>query len=143
MTSSCLWHPGLHQENIFVDPKHPSNIVAIIDWQSTEIAPIFNQLRQPYFLDYEGPPTIGFQKPELPDNYEQLNSALKNKAWSLYLSQMLSTMYRFLLRNEAPLLYQTWEYQQTTSFDLLLIAQRLLIDGEAQYLASILELKNA
>ncbi len=131
MTSLCLWHPDLHQENIFVDPEHPSDIVAIIDWQSTEIAPIFNQLGQPYFLHYEGPPTIGLQRPELPDNYEQLSSTLKKKAWLLYLSQMLPTMYRFLLRNEAPLLYQTWEYQQTASFELLLIAQRLLIDGEA------------
>ena len=33
--------------------------------------------------------------------------------------------------------------QQSASFDLLLLAQRLLIDGEAQYLASILELEKA
>lgn len=46
------------------------------------------------------------------------------------------------MRNKVPLLYRTWEYQQSTSFDLLLIAQRLLIDGEAQYLASMLELEN-
>ena len=143
MTASCLWHPDLHQENIFVDPERPGDIVAIIDWQSTEIAPLFNQLRQPYFLDYEGPPTRGLQRPELPDNYEQLESTEQKKAWSLYLSQMLSTMYRILLLNEAPLLYQIWEYQQTVSFDLLLLAQRLLIDGEAQYLAYILELKEA
>ena len=142
MSSSCLWHPDLHQENIFVNPENPSEIVAIIDWQSTELAPLFNQVRQPYFLDYEGPPTQGTERPELPDNYDQLDDALQKKAMSLYLSQMLSTMYRILQHIEVPLLYRTWEYQQTASFELLLVAQRLLIDGEAQYRASILELEN-
>lgn len=143
IASSCLWHPDLHQENIFVNPENPREIVAIIDWQSTEVAPLFNQFRQPYFLDYEGPPTQGLERPELPDNYKRLDDPSRKKAMSLYLSQMLSTMYRMLLRNEVPLLYRTWEYQQTASFELLLIAQRLLIDGEAQYLASIVELENA
>ena len=143
MTSSCLWYPDLHQENIFVNPENPREIVAIIDWQSTELAPLFNQVRQPYFLDYEGPPTQGLKRPELPENYDQLDDASQKKAMSLYLSQMLSTMYRTLQHIEAPLLYRTWEYQQTASFELLLVAQRLLIDGEAQYLASILELENA
>ena len=141
IASSCLWHPDLHQENIFVNPENPSEIVAIIDWQSTEIAPLFNQARQPYFLDYEGPPPQGLKRPELPDNYDHLDDTSQKKAMALYLSQMLSTMYRLLLRNEAPVLYRTWEYQQTSAFDLLLVAQRLLIDGEAQYLASILELE--
>jgi len=143
IASSCLWHPDLHQENIFVNPENPSEIVAIIDWQSTELAPLFNQVRQPYFLDYEGPPTQGFEEPKLPDDFHQLDDASRKKARSLYLSQALSTMYRMLLHSEIPLLYRTWEYQQTASFDLLLIAQRLFIDGEAQYLASILELENA
>lgn len=61
---------------------------------------------------------------------------------SLYLTQMLSTMYRILLHKDVPLLYRAWEYQQTASFELL-IAQRLLIDGEAQYLASMLKLEDA
>lgn len=143
IASSCLWHPDLHQENIFVNPENPSEIVAIIDWQSTELAPLFNQVRQPYFLDYEGPLTQGLERPELPSNYDQLDDASQKKAMSLYLSQILSTMYRILLHNDAPLLYRAWEYQQTASFELLLIAQRLLIDGEAQYLASILKLENA
>ena len=52
IASSCLLHPDLHQENIFVNPENPSKIVAIIDWQLTELAPLYNQVRQPYFLDY-------------------------------------------------------------------------------------------
>ena len=143
VASSYLWHPDLHQENIFVKAENPSEVVAIIDWQSTELAPLFNQFRQPYFLDHGGPATQGFERPELPGNYDQLDDASQKKAMSLYLSQMLSSMYRILLHNEVPLLYRTWEYQQTASFDLLLIAQRLFIDGEAQYLASIIKLESA
>lgn len=123
IASSCLWHPDLHQENIFVNPENPSEIVAIIDWQSAELAPLFNQFRQPYFLEYEGEPTQGLERPELPENYDQLDDASQKKAMSMYLSQTLSTMYRLLLRSESPLLYLTWEYQQTESFDLLLVAQ--------------------
>ncbi|MCJ1334837.1 hypothetical protein MMC09_000102 [Bachmanniomyces sp. S44760] len=143
MSSSCLWHPDLHQENIFVNPENPGQVVAIIDGQSTELAPLFNQVRQPYFLDYDGPATQGFERPELPNDYDQLDDAPRKKAFSLFQSQMLSTMYRMLLNTEKPLLYRTWEYQQTSSFELLLIAQRLFIDGEAQYLASMVELENA
>ena len=142
IASSCLWHPDLHQENIFVNPENPSEIVVIIDWQSTELAPLFNQVRQPYFLDYEGPPKQGLERPELPDNYDQLDNALQKKVMSLYLSQMLSPMYRILLHNDVPLLYRAWEYQKSASFELILIAQRLLIDGEAQYLASVLKLED-
>ena len=142
IASSCLWHPDLHQENIFVNSENPSEIVAIIDWQSAEIAPLFSQFRQPYFLAYEGEPTHALKRPKLPENYDQLDDASQKKAMSVYESQSLSTMYRLLLRNMVPLLYRTWEYQQTERFDLLLIAQRLLIDGEAQYRASILNLEN-
>lgn len=142
VASSCLWHPDLHQENIFVSSEDPSEVVAIIDWQSTELAPLFNQVRQPYFLDYEGPPTQGFEKRVFPDNFDQLDKVSRKKATSLYVSKALSTLYRMLLRKEAPLLFRTWEYQQTASFELLLIAQRLFIDGEALYLASILALED-
>ena len=47
-----------------------------------------------------------------------------------------------LIRNKVPTLHLEHEYQQTTSIDLLLVAQRLLVDGEAQFLASILELEH-
>lgn len=69
IASSYLWHPDLHQENIFANPENPSEIVAIIDWQSAELAPLFNELRQPYFLDYEGPPTQGLERPKLLEKY--------------------------------------------------------------------------
>ena len=56
---------------------------------------------------------------------------------------MLSAMHRILSDNEATLLSRTWEHHQPVSFELLLIAQRLLIDGESRYLASTLKLGHA
>jgi hypothetical protein len=36
-----LVHPDLHMSNIFVDPKDPTKITSIIDWQSASIEPVF------------------------------------------------------------------------------------------------------
>jgi hypothetical protein len=36
-----LYHPDLHKRNIFVSPEDPTNITAIVDWQSTSIEPAF------------------------------------------------------------------------------------------------------
>lgn len=105
------------EEKIFVHPENPSKIFAIIDWQFIEIAPLFNQFRQPYFLEYEEESTQGLERPQLPENYDHLDDASRKKAMSIHLSQMLSTMYRLLLRNRVLLLYRTWEYQR---FDLLI-----------------------
>lgn len=37
-----LYHPDLHARNIFVSEEDPSEITAIIDWQSTNIEPSFS-----------------------------------------------------------------------------------------------------
>jgi Phosphotransferase enzyme family len=36
-----LYHPDLHARNIFVSEEDPTQITAIIDWQSTSIEPVF------------------------------------------------------------------------------------------------------
>lgn len=55
LASAHLWHSDLHGGNIFVDPNDPTKIVELIDWQSTEIAPLYFQARQPQFIDHRGP----------------------------------------------------------------------------------------
>lgn len=139
--SSCLWHSDLHGENIFVDPENPTKVVGIIDWQSTELAPLFEHARQPYFLDYEGPPTVGLERPRLPDNLAQLDPAAQKEAKALYLKQSLSALYRALLHRHNPRLYRAIAFTETSSFDLLLLARNLLVDGEATYLAQVVELE--
>ena len=139
--SSCLWHDDLHIENIFVDPKNPTEVIGIIDWQSAELAPLFEHARQPYFLDYDGPPTFGLERPRLPENLAQLDPAAQKEAKALFLKQSLSALYKAVLHRQNPRLYRAMAFHETPSFDLLLLARNLLVDGEATYLAQVLELE--
>ncbi|KAK9364515.1 kinase-like domain-containing protein [Lipomyces kononenkoae] len=54
--TSHIWHDDLHAENIFVNPNDPSGISGLIDWQSTELAPLYDHTLEPYLIDYDGPP---------------------------------------------------------------------------------------
>jgi len=139
--SSCLWHDDLHVENIFVDPDDPTKVVGIIDWQSVELGPLFEHIRQPYFLDYEGPPTNGLERPRLPENLAELDPAGQKEARTLYLHQTLCVLYKTLIYKQNPCLYRAMAFQETSSFDLLLVARSLLVDGEATYLAQVVELE--
>ncbi|EEH35874.2 phosphotransferase enzyme family protein [Paracoccidioides lutzii Pb01] len=141
ITSSCLWHGDLHVENIFVDSKSPTEIVGIIDWQSTELAPLFHHARQPHLLDYDGPQLHGLERPSLPENLLRLDNEAQKEAKALYNKQALCSLYRTFVHRTNPRLYRVLEYRESPSFDLLLLARNLLIDGEATYLARIVELE--
>lgn len=41
VASPTLLHPDIHKRNIFVSEDEPSQVTAIIDWQSTSIEPTF------------------------------------------------------------------------------------------------------
>ncbi|PLB45009.1 hypothetical protein P170DRAFT_513098 [Aspergillus steynii IBT 23096] len=139
-SSVCLWHPDLHAENIFVNPKKPSEVLGIIDWQSCEVLPLFDHARQPYFLDYDGPLT-GLDPPTFPENFDQLDAAEQAAAQSLYLQMSLSALYRrFLFTNNKPL-FDAMEFRWSTSFELMLLAQNLLVDGGALYRSRLLDLE--
>lgn len=81
LTSSHLWHNDLHDENIFVDPENLTPIRGIIDWQSTQILPLFDNSMDPSFLTYEGP-EVGdnLDIPELPDSHDSLLADEKRAA---------------------------------------------------------------
>ncbi|RHZ63822.1 hypothetical protein CDV55_106457 [Aspergillus turcosus] len=73
-STPTLWHDDLHLGNIFVCDKDPTNIVSIIDWQFMSIMPAFMQVQWPSFLcppdDYE----MGMVKPELPPDFDEMDS---------------------------------------------------------------------
>ncbi|PWY93924.1 phosphotransferase enzyme family protein [Aspergillus sclerotioniger CBS 115572] len=141
ISSAYLWHPDLHTENIFVHPERPSEVLGIIDWQSSEVLPLFDHARQPYFLDYDGPPATGLDPPEFPKNYDQLDPTEQRKAQTLYLNVSLATLYRKLTSMTKKRLFKAMEFGQTSSFDMMLFAQNLLIDGEALYRARMLDIE--
>ncbi|KAE8355824.1 kinase-like domain-containing protein [Aspergillus coremiiformis] len=141
ITSAFLWHPDLHAENIFVHPERPAEVLGIIDWQSSELLPLFDHARQPDFLDYDGPPSTGIDPPVFPDGFDRLDPAEKAEAQDLYLKMSLSALYRRFTYSNNITLFKAMEFRQTTSFEMMLLAQNLLIDGEALYRSRCLDLK--
>jgi hypothetical protein len=137
--SAHIWHGDLHARNIFVDPVNPTQIVGLIDWQSTELAPLYFQARQPHFIDHEGPTTHGLERPVLPPDFAQLDGERKRKAQALFLQQSLCALYRKIIHDECPEIYECLEFQKSTAFTLLLLARNILVDGEASYMAQACE----
>lgn len=137
MQYPCLWHPDLHLEDIFVNPENLTNVVGITDWQAVEVAPLFHQVRRPYFLDYEGPPSINLERLRPPDDPAQLDPEAKD----LHLQMELSAAYQTLVHDQNPSLYRVMDFLETSSFELLLLARNLLVDGEALYLAQVVDLE--
>ncbi|KAG6063446.1 hypothetical protein E4U32_001241 [Claviceps aff. humidiphila group G2b] len=139
--SSHLWHSDLHAGNVLVDPGDRTRIVGIIDWQSTELSPLYFHARQPPFIDHIGPQLHGLERQVLPPDYDQLKGNAKEAATSLYCNQALCSMYRGLLYYRNPKVFKCLEFQQSLSFGLLLLARAILNDGEAAYLAVASELE--
>ncbi|KAJ5951039.1 uncharacterized protein N7479_009452, partial [Penicillium vulpinum] len=109
--TSFLWYSDLYTENIFVNPERPTEILGIIDWQSTELLPLFEYTRQPYFLDYNRPSVKGLEPPTLPENIGELSSAKQLEAKRLYISISLSALYRNLIYRDNPVLYKAIEFR--------------------------------
>ena len=66
--------------------------------------------------------------PQCPDNFDPVE---QGKVESLYLQNALVTLYRksTLAKNET--LFKAMEFRQSTSFEMMLLAQNLLVDGKA------------
>ncbi|WEW59250.1 hypothetical protein PRK78_004719 [Emydomyces testavorans] len=88
-----------------------------------------------------GPQLHGLERPCLPTNLAQLDSDAQKEANALHLKQALCALYRTFVHKSNPKLYCALEFQEMPSFDLLLLARNLLIDGEATYLALVAELE--
>ncbi|RHZ57500.1 uncharacterized protein CDV56_108101 [Aspergillus thermomutatus] len=136
---SHIWHNDLHTENIFVNPDNPSEIYGFIDWQSTELAPLYDHTLEPYFLDYDGPSLGGLlERPRLEDIrplfQDEPEPVASRKANSLFTKMSLVALYRYFVRKKSMRLFKALEYRQTLCFHLLLFARNLLVDGEATYL---------
>ena len=74
LRASTLWHSDLHTNNLFVDPKNPTKILGIIDWQCAHLSPLFLQARQPALIEFNGPVPEGLGRIELPQNFGDLSA---------------------------------------------------------------------
>lgn len=124
-----------------MNPSDHTEVVGLIDWQSTEVAPLYSQGRQPHILNYEGPEVYGLERPRLPENIEELDAAAKGHAVTLFLNQSLCVLFNTLAHKQNAKLFAALEFQRTDDFLLLLLAHNLLVDGEASYLSQVAELK--
>lgn len=133
--TSYLWHPDLHIENIYVNPAKTTEVVGIIDWQTTDLLPLFDHARQPYLLDHDGPEVKGLERPKLAEDREKLPPEERRRALSLYYDQTLVALYRQMTHDQKNVLYRAMEFRDTPGFDMFVFAQNLLVDGEAHYQA--------
>ncbi|KAF3005696.1 hypothetical protein E8E13_005421 [Curvularia kusanoi] len=142
ITLSHLWHEDLHVGNIFVDPSEPTKVVGLIDWQSTELSPLYFHARQPHFIDYEGSPINGLERPQPRKDLDKLEPSARREAEALYLYQSLCSLYMTLISRQNPRLYEAIEFQNTPQYEHLLLARNILIDGEVAYLSKLAELES-
>lgn len=92
-----LWHGDLHLGNIFVCNKDPTRIVGIIDWQFVSIMPAFMQVQWPSFIRPPENYEIGIVKPDLPPNFDEMDSDEKAFAITERDQALLSKCYEAAL----------------------------------------------
>lgn len=68
-----LWHTDLHMGNIYVSDEEPTQIVSLIDWQSTVVSPLCYQVRFPEFISVGEDYKLGFDIPTLPENIDEMD----------------------------------------------------------------------
>ncbi|KAK6815343.1 hypothetical protein RU639_008689 [Aspergillus parasiticus] len=128
--TSVLWHGDLNLQNIFVDPKEPTRILGIIDWQSLNLFPLFTQATRPAFLEYNGPLPEILDKVRLPENFESLNPAEQQKAKALHQAQTLHNLYLARSRQMNPVVFEAIQGQKTLRHQVSVIPGLTVMDYE-------------
>jgi len=144
LRSGHLWHDDLHLENILVDPKDPTKIISIIDWQATTIAPIFDHQVDPSFLEYEGPEVVcdNLDAPELPDDWKSLPDQERAAVLETHTAHSVMVAWRRAVKKKNPALHSAIQFRETSQSKLLTISRRLFEMGETHVLAFLLVLRD-
>jgi hypothetical protein len=82
-------------------------------------------------LKYDGPDVDGLERPELPDDYDELSMDSRAREIKLYYSMALMSAYRTLVHMNTPDLYRAIEFQDTTPGNLVMLVRRIFGVGEA------------
>ena len=99
--TSFLWHPDLHLNNVFIDPK--TNVITdIIDWQCSQVAALVLQARIPRMFRHVEPLQPGLILPERANDYEILESEAKQAADNLHESALCQKYYEVLTAKRNP-----------------------------------------
>lgn len=143
MLPGHLWHDDLHDKNIFVDAADPTQITAVIDFQSSQIIPLFDHNLDPSFLDYHGL-DVGdnLERPLCPET-EGLTRDEKATVMREFMSHTFIVVWRLLNRSKSPVLNRTQAFGVSTAGNMLSIARRIYQIGEAHFAACLLDMRDA
>ncbi|KAH8704499.1 kinase-like domain-containing protein [Phaeosphaeriaceae sp. PMI808] len=114
-TASVLWHNDLHSDNIFGFPLNP--------------APL--HVHYPSLIEYQGPILDGFEKPQLPTGYEELDKDAKKTARALHTAQFIWMMYKVYTRKQAPDQLRLLSNRDFLPWQILGLVGSTFDDGEA------------
>ncbi|KAI9709530.1 MAG: hypothetical protein M1820_003290 [Bogoriella megaspora] len=137
-----LWHDDLHHNNIFVDPENPTKVTGIIDWQSTQIVPLFDHRLMPGLLDCpHSEPEDNLERPALSEDIDSLPKYQKAAILRDWVDRSLLVAWRRSIKNKNPQQYESISFGTTTPGNLLSLGRRLYSLGEAHFTALLLDLK--
>ncbi|KAK2802564.1 hypothetical protein FQN51_004356 [Onygenales sp. PD_10] len=137
-----LWHNDLHCESILVNPEKPTEILGIIDWQSVQISPLFQNDIDPSFLGYDGPELKDddLTPPELEDT-SSLDAAGQALAIRTFYKTSLMVAWRMLVKEKDPSQYTAIRFRRSLRGHLLNLGKSTFTLGEAHTRALFLDLK--
>lgn len=122
--SPTLWHPDLHLDNVFVDPKS-KQITRIIDWQSAAVMSFSYQCGVPRMFKHPGTLADSWSLSELPENYGSLDQSERSKIDSNRKSETCHKYYEAETMEENP---RHWAALQLENADLRTEPSRLVVN---------------
>ncbi|KAI9693396.1 MAG: hypothetical protein M1820_009325 [Bogoriella megaspora] len=142
ITAGQLWHNDMHDENIFVDPEDVTKITAIIDWQSVDIAPLFDHHPDPAFLAYQ---TLELEEVEMPPrpNLTGLSREESRRVTDEYEAKVLFVIWRDLVKRRNPVLQRSISFRNSVAYGLIFTISRIFEYGEAHFWNLVLELRDS
>ena len=114
VTSSTLWHPDLHLDNILVDPKS-KKVTCIIDWQWTAVLPLYYQAGISRAFENPGPMLDGAQLSQLPHDYATLPQTERTRVDAMRQSEACQKFYEIKTSVKNP---RHWTALQLENLDL-------------------------
>ena len=141
ISKPVLWHPDLHGDNIFVNPSQPTDILAIIDWQSVNLSPLFLQARHPALIEFDGPVTEGFQSIKLPENFDKLSPSEQLEAKKLRAAQSLYKLYEIQLIRQCPDVARALRFRDSLAGQITGLAGSIFSDGEPTLQGMLMRLR--
>ncbi|EEP77899.1 predicted protein [Uncinocarpus reesii 1704] len=122
--SPTLWHPDLHLDNVFVDPKS-RQITRIIDWQSAAVMPLYYQCGIPRMFKHPGGVSNNWDVPKLPDDYDSLDQSEKDKIDSNQKSEICHKYYLAETMDQNP---RHWAALKLENLDVRTEPSRLVVN---------------